>query len=325
MKKAMYIEILAMILLPLALLSFASQPSWAKYPEKPINLIMCWPPGGTMDVSLRPLAQAAGQSLGQLIVIEYRAGASGSVGMGLLKTKKPDGYTIGSTTEGSITQQHVSKVGYDITKDFTCIMQYVDVACGLVVRADSSWKTFQEFVDYAKANPGKIRYTSASPAGAPNLTMASLSKRFGIDWVNIPFAGGAPAVTALLGGHVEAFAATLGGCKSHILSGRLRLLAAFGEKPLPSFPDVPNLIELGFPVNFPVSYFLFGPKGLPVDILETLHQAFKKGLQDPDFIKACAMGESIITYRNPQEMAKHILQMNEDTKQIIRDLKMGKE
>jgi len=325
MKKWISIEMLGMILLSLAFLSFASQTSWAKYPEKPITIIMCWPPGGTMDVSMRPLAQAASQSIGQLMVIEYRAGASGSVGMGLLKTKKPDGYTIGVTSAGSVAQQHLSKVGYGITKDFTCIMQYADVAYGLVVRADSPWKTFQELVDYAKANPGKIRYTSASPAGSPALTMASLSKRFGIDWANIPFAGGAPALTALLGGHVEAYSATLGGCKSHILSGRLRLLAAFGEKRIPSFPDVPNINELGYPIMFPLGYYIFGPKGLSADILETLHQAFKKGLQDPEFIKSCGIGESIIIYRNPQEMTEHILQFNKEMEELIRDLKIGKE
>jgi len=322
MKERGSIEILRILLLSLALLSLGTQASWAKYPEKPINAVMCWPPGGTMDISFRPLAEAASKSIGQPILIEYRAGASGSVGMGLLKTKKPDGYTIGSTTEGSVTQQHVSKVGYDITKDFTCIMQYVDVACGLVVRADSPWKTFKELVDYAKANPGKVRYSSASPAGSPALTMASLSKQFGIDWTLIPFAGGAPAVTALLGGHVEAYSATLGGPKPHILSGRLRLLAAFGEKRAPSFPDVPALSELGFPVNFPVSYFIFGPKGLSAEILESLHQAFKKGLQDPDFINACAKGESIVTYRDPKEMADHILKLNASLKQILGDLKI---
>ena len=96
---------------------------------------MCWPPGGTMDISFRPLAQAASQNIGQLIAIEYRAGASGSVGMGLLKTKKPDGYTLGVTSAGSVAQQHLAKVGYDITKDFTCIMQYADVAYGLVAQA----------------------------------------------------------------------------------------------------------------------------------------------------------------------------------------------
>ena len=325
MKRWGSIEFLGVILLSLALLSLGTQASWAKYPEKPINVIMCWPPGGTMDISFRPLAEAASKSIGQPILIEYRAGASGSVGMGLLKTKKPDGYTIGSTTEGSVTQQHVSKVGYDITKDFTCIMQYVDVACGLVVRADSPWKTFKELVDYAKANPGKVRYSSASPAGSPALTMAALSKQFGIDWSLIPFAGGAPAVTALLGGHVEAYSATLGGPKPHILSGRLRLLAAFGEKRAPSFPDIPTINELGFPVNFPVSYFIFGPKGLSAEILESLHQAFKKGLQDPEFIKACERGESIIFYRSPKETAEHIFKLNENIKQILRELKMSKE
>ncbi len=325
MKKQRSIEILGILLLSLALFSLGSQASWAKYPEKPITVVMCWPPGGTMDISFRPLAEAASKSIGQSMLIEYRAGASGSVGMGLLKTKKPDGYTIGSTTEGSVTQQHVSKVGYDITKDFTCIMQYVDVACGLVVRADSPWKTFKDLVDYAKANPGKVRYSSASPGGSPALTMAALSKQFGIDWSLIPFAGGAPAVTALLGGHVEAYSATLGGPKPHILSGRLRLLAAFGEKRAPSFPDIPTINELGFPVNFPVSYFIFGPKGLSAEILESLHQAFKKGLQDPEFIKACERGESIIFYRSPKETTEHIFKLNENIKQILRELKMSKE
>ncbi len=325
MKRWIPIEMVGVILLSLALFSFGGQTSWAKYPEKPINLIMCWPPGGTMDISLRPLAQAASQSISQLIVIEYRAGASGSVGMGLLKTKRPDGYTIGVTSSSSVVQQHVSKVGYDITKDFTCIMQYADVAYGLVVRADSPWKTFKEFVDYTKANPGKVRYSSPGPAGSTFLTMAALSKHFGLDWTHIPFAGGAPALTALLGGHVEAYSATIGGCKSQILSGRLRLLAAFGEKRIPSFPDVPNINELGFRVKFPQAYYLFGPKGLSPEILEILHQAFKKGLQDPDFIKACATGESVIFYRNPREMTEHILQFNKEMEEMIRDLKMGKE
>ncbi len=314
-----------MILFSLALLSFGNPASWAKYPEKPINLIMCWPPGGTMDISLRPLAKAASQGIDQQIVIEYRAGASGSVGMGLLKTKKPDGYTIGVTSSSSVVQQHVAKVGYDITKDFTCIMQYVDVAYGLVVQADSPWKTFQEFVQFTKANPGKIRYSSPGPAGSTYLTMAALSKHYGIDWTHIPFAGGAPALTALLGGHVEAYSATIGGCKSQILAGRLRLLAAFGEKRIPSFPDIPNINELGFSVKFPQAYYIFGPKGLPSDILETLHQVFKKGLQDPEFIKACATGESVIIYRNPREMTEHILQFSKEMVEIIRDLKIKKE
>ncbi len=323
MKKSLYI--IGVILFSLTVLSLTTQTLWAKYPEKPITIIMAWPPGGSMDLTMRPLTQAASKNIGQPMTIEYRAGASGAVGVAFLKNKKPDGYTIGTTSDGSITQQYIAKVDYDMMQDFTQIMQYVEVVQGLVVRADSPWKTFQELVDYAKANPGKIRYSTASPAGPPALTMASLSKRFGIDWSIIPFAGGAPAVTALMGGHVEAFAATLGGARAHILSGRLRLLAAFGERRSPSFPDVPHLTELGYPVNFPISYWIFGPKGLSAEILETLHQAFKKGLQDQDFIKACSMGESIITYRNPRETTEYLHKLSQETKQIVRVLNMNKE
>jgi tripartite-type tricarboxylate transporter receptor subunit TctC len=248
--------------------------SWASYPEKPITLIVPFAPGGTTDMCIRPLSAAAKQIMGKPIALEYHAGGSGAVGMGILKNKKADGYTLGMTTQSCLIGQNMTKVPYDLLKDFNPIMQYADAAFGIVVLATSPWKTLKEFLDYAKANPKKIRHSSAGP-GTPNaLAMASLAKQFQIEWTHIPFEGAASALAALLGGHVEAYSTTMH-CKPHITAGRLRILTALGEQRIPSFPAVPTLQELGIPITASNFNALIGPRGLPAEILETIHQAFK--------------------------------------------------
>jgi tripartite-type tricarboxylate transporter receptor subunit TctC len=301
-----------------------SEVTWAKYPEKPILLIMCRPAGGGGDTPLRPLVNVASQVLGQPIAIEYHPGGSGAVGMGLLKVKKADGYTIAVTSVSSLIQQHLHKVPYDFVKDFTPIMQYSDSAYGIVVLSSSPWKTLKEFLDYAKANPGKIRYSSYGPGTTSYLIMASLAKQLKIEWDHIPFEGGPPALAALLGGHVDAYSSTMH-CKSHIMAGRLRLLASCGDERNPSFPDVPTLKELGFPVVAPAFYAIFGPRNLPADIVEIIHQAFKKGIQDPTFIKACGMVDQTIVYRGPKDAADYLKKLDGEIVEITRELKLKKQ
>jgi tripartite-type tricarboxylate transporter receptor subunit TctC len=197
-------------------------------------------------------------------------------------------------------------------------MQYADAAFGIVVLATSPWKTLKEFLDYAKANPKKIRHSSAGP-GTPNaLAMASLAKQFQIEWTHIPFEGAASALAALLGGHVEAYSTTMH-CKPHITAGRLRILTALGEQRIPSFPAVPTLQELGIPITASNFNALIGPRGLPPEILETIHQAFKKAMQDPAFIKVTDTIDMNRIYRSPQETGKYFLKLNED---VIEALKL---
>ncbi len=303
---------------------WVSPTSWAKYPDKPISFIMPWPAGGGTDISLRPLVKAASQIVGQPIVMEYHPGGSTAVGMGLLKVKKPDGYAIGMCSISSLINQLTRKVPYDLLKDFTPIMQYAEYTFGLVVMADSPWKTLKEFVDYAKANPGKIRYSSTGPGDPQSLVMSSLAKQNQIKWTHIPFEGGPPALTALMGGHVEAYSSTMH-CKPHILAGRIRLLATYGEKRLPSFPFVPTLRELGFPIVAPSFMIILGPKGISPEMVETVHQAFKKGMEDPDFINACGMVDHVVLYQNPKDTAKLLHQLYEELGGIVRELKLRKE
>jgi len=297
--------------------------SWAKFPEKPIVLIMPYPAGGGTDISMRPLVNAAGRVLEQQVVIEYHPGGSAAVGLGILKIRKPDGYTIGMTPSVALTNQYTRKVNYDLIKDFTPIMQYADYNYGLVVNSDSPWRTLRELTDYAKSNPGKVRFASTGPSDRQSLVMSSLAKQLGIHWIHIPFEGGPPALAALLGGHVEAYSTTMH-VKSQVASGRLRLLATYGEKRNPSFPDVPTLGELGFKTLSPTFMAIVGPKGIPPQIVETIHQAFKKGLEDPAFVKACEVVDHSIIYRSPAETAQLFNKVDDEVKNILEDLKLRK-
>ena len=299
---------------------------WAqqKYPTKPINFLIGFPAGGTTDVCARPLVLAASKILGQPFVIVNKPGGASAVAVATLKTEKPDGYTIGILGSGAVLSQHMRKVPYDTAKDFTPIMQYAVYLYGLVVKADSPWKTFQEFIEYAKNNPGKIRYSTAGPGSPQHLVMERLALKEKIKWTHIPFQGGGPAITALLGGHVEAASQTTE-WKAHVESGALRLLAVYGEKRMIDFPNVPTLLELGQGMTAASLISIAGPKGLSPQIVETLHGAFKKSIEDPDFIRVSRQLDQPLIYRSPEDLAKHLVQMNEEVGGLVRSLGLREE
>jgi len=295
-----------------------------KYPARPINFLIGYPAGGTTDICARPLATAAGKILGQPIVIVNKPGGASAVAVATLKTEKPDGYTIGILPSGAVLSQHMRKVPYDSARDFTPIMQYAVYLYGLVVQTESPWKTFKDFIDYAKANPGKIRYSTAGPGTPQHLVMERLALKEKIKWTHIPFEGGGPAIAALLGGHVEASSQTTE-WKKQVEAGRLRLLAVYGEKRMSDFPNVPTLLELGYDITAPSLICIVGPKGLSPQAVETLHAAFKKAMEDPDFIKIGHQVDQPALYRGPRDLGKHLVEMNEEVGTLIRDLGLRKE
>ena len=295
-----------------------------QYPSKPINFIIGYPAGGSTDVCARPLVSAASKILGQPIVVVNKPGGASAVAVATLKTEKPDGYTIGILPSGAVLSQHMRKVPYDSAVDFTPITQYAVYLYGLVVQTESPWKTFKEFIDYAKANPGKIRYSTAGPGTPQHLVMERLALKEKIKWTHIPFEGGPPAIAALMGGHVEASSQTTE-WKKQVEAGRLRLLAVYGEKRMRDFPNVPTLLELGYDIVAPSLICVVGPKGLSPQIVETLHASFKKAMEDPDFIKVSHQLDQPALYRGPQELAKHLVEMNEEMGALIRSLGLRKE
>jgi tripartite-type tricarboxylate transporter receptor subunit TctC len=299
-------------------------PAQEKYPSKPINFLIGYPAGGTTDVCARPLVAAAGKILGQPVVVVNKPGGASAVAVATLKTEKPDGYTIGILPSGAVLSQHMRKVPYDSAQDFTPIMQYAIYLYGLVVRADAPWNSFKEFIDFAKANPGKIRYSTAGPGTPQHLVMERLALKEKIKWTHIPFEGGGPAIAALLGNHVEASSQTTE-WKAHVEGGRLKLLAVYGEKRMADFPNVPTLLDLGQGITAPSLISIIGPRGLSPQVVETLHQAFKKAMEDPDFIKVGGQMDQPSLYRGPQDLAKYLVTMNEEVGTLIRSLGLRKE
>jgi tripartite-type tricarboxylate transporter receptor subunit TctC len=295
-----------------------------KYPTRPITFVMGYAPGGNSDITGRALADAASKILGQPVLVVNKPGGSTALSLTNLKNEKPDGYNIGIMATGGIVAQHLRKVAYDTDKDFSLIIQHANFQEGLVVRADSPWKSLREFIDYARSNPGKIRYSTSGPGSPSYLEMEQLSIAANIKMQHVPFEGSGPSIAALLGGHVDAICDNTA-FKPHVVQGRLRVLAAVHEKRLPFAPDVPTLQEAGYNVMQFSVLGVCGPKGLPKEIVNTLHNAFKMALEDPDYLKVVAMVDAIVIYRSPEELAKHIATMNNSIERLVVNLGLRKD
>jgi tripartite-type tricarboxylate transporter receptor subunit TctC len=293
--------------------------SWAQYPAKPINLTVGWGAGGITDVTARALSDAASKILGQPIVVINKPGGGSAVSLAFLKNEKPDGYSIGTLSSGGIITQHLLKAGYDATKDFTPIMGFAENIGGVAVQADSPWKTFKEFVLYAKNNPGKIKYGTPGVGSNHHLAMERLAMQEGIKWVHIPFKGGHPTITALLGGHVGA-AACSPDWVPQVKAGTLKLLSVYSSTRMPRFPDVPSWMDLGYNISVKITTSIIGPKGVPSAIVEKLHEAFKRSLDDANFKKALENYDMVVYYQDPQGLAKEINEYSEQWGKLIAQL-----
>lgn len=315
--------IVTVFLTPLLFFPFVNT-GWAQYPTKPITMVCGWGAGGATDISLRGISEAVSKILGQPVVVVNKAGGGSAVQLTFLKTQKPDGYTLGTMAGGGILGQHLHKANYDVTKDFTPIMLYGIFSHGVTVHSNAPWKTFKELVDYAKANPKKIKYTTPGAGSINHLAMEAFSQLEGVDWIHIPNNSDQEAISALLGGHVDV-AVTSSGFVPFEKSGRVRLLATYNPQKLPGYPNVPTWPEIGY--KFSVSSFLgvAGPKGLPKSIASQLYDAFKKAVDDPDFKKTMDSLDMRIICRNPEEMANDIEVTNELFKTMVQKLGLRKE
>jgi tripartite-type tricarboxylate transporter receptor subunit TctC len=242
----------------------------------------------------------------------------------LLKNEKPDGYTIGALATGPVAAQYLRKdVPYDIIKDFTPVIGVSDSQYGLAVRADAPWKTFKEFIDYAKSNPGKIRYSTAGPGGPQHLVMERLAEVEKIKWIHVPFEGAIPANTALLGGHVEANSSS-SEWKKQVEAGRQRLLAVYEANRNSDFPDVPTLKELGYDITALTIAAIMGPKGMDPLIVKKLHDAFKVAAATEIFKKTIRDAGMAPHYRSTEELSKFLPWLNEEMRSAIGKLDLQK-
>jgi len=267
------------------------------FPKRPINFYLPYPPGGSLDVLFRPIAEVVGKNLGQPVVTTNKPGASGVLMATMLKTMAPDGYNIGIVGTSLFILPAQQDVNYDTLKDFTYIAKLIGSEIGVVVRKDSPWKTFKEFVQYAKANPGKIKYGTSNPRGSLGISMIDVGMKEGIKWDMVPFSGGQEVVTALLGKHIDAMVEGPSEYIPQVDSGEFRLLALIGDQPSKLFPDIPTFKQLGYP-PYAMVLGLIGPAGMPKDVTAILSDAFKKALSDPDVQKNLAQWKSPVIYED---------------------------
>ena len=268
----------AALVLPLALPSLANAQA---FPSKPITLIVPWPAGGSTDRHLRALAEIASKNLGQTIAVENRPGGGGTTGPGTMAlTAKPDGYTIAQYPMGMLRVPHMQKVQWDPLKDFTFIIGVSGYTFGFTVRSDSPYKTFNEYVEAARKEPGKIDYGSTGIGTSPHLLMEELAGNAKISLNHVPFKGNADLTQALLGGHVMAMSDATGWDK-FVDGGQMRLLVTFGDQRTRRWPNVPTAKDLGYNVVSTSPYGFVGPKGMDPAVVKTLHGAFKKAMEDP--------------------------------------------
>ncbi|CAM4027341.1 ABC transporter substrate-binding protein [Bordetella tumbae] len=290
------------------------------FPTKPITLIVPFPAGGSTDRHLRAVAMEASKSLGQNVVVENRPGAGGTMAPGnMARSAKPDGYTISLYPLGMLRMPYMHKTDWDPIKDFTFIVGLSGYTFGFTVRADSPFKTFNDYIAAARAKPGAIDYGSTGVGSSPHLLMEELAINAKVKLTHVPFKGNADMQQALLGGHVMA-QSDASGWDQFVDSGKMRLLVTFGEKRTTRWPDVPTAEELGYGVTSTSPYGLAGPKGMDPAVVKKLHDAFKTALFSAQSMEIMKQLNQEPVYRNSDDYREWAIATYAKDKTLIEHL-----
>jgi tripartite-type tricarboxylate transporter receptor subunit TctC len=274
------------------------------FPNKPITLIVPWPAGGSTDRHLRAIADIAGKHLGQNVVVQNQPGGGGTLGPGnMALNAKPDGYTIAQFPMGMLRIPHMQKTAWHPINDFSFIMGVSGYTFGFVVKSDSPYKSFAEYMEAARKAPGKIDYGSTGTGTSPHLLIEEIADAAKVQLNHVPFKGNADLMTAVLGGHVMAGSDATGWDK-YIDGGQMRLLATFGEKRTKRWPNVPTAKDLGYNVVGNSPYGFVGPKGMDPAVMKILHDAFKKAMDDPKHLEVLDQLNQDLWYRSGEDYAK---------------------
>ncbi len=286
------------------------------FPERAVTLIVPYSAGGATDVAMRGLADAAGRQLGQRVIVDNRGGAGGTLGPASMVNARSDGYLISQMPITVFRMPYMTKTNFDPLTDFTWIIHVSGYTFGVAVRADSPWKTWQDFIAYAKANPGKVTYSTPGHGTSLHITMEEIATREGIKWLQVPYKGAADALVALRGGHVTAMAdSTTWG--EMVDAGQLRLLVTWGENRTRRWPTVPTLKDLGYGIVSNSPYGIAGPKGMDPKVVKVLHDAFRKAMDDPAYQKVLERLDQDNVYLGSDDYAKLVRQINDEQKAVV--------
>ncbi len=291
------------------------------YPAKPVTFLCPWPPGGTADSTMRVLCAEAAKVLGRPIVFENRAGAAGMIGTAALLAARPDGYTIGQIPLSVTRFSQLGTLKYDPLRDISFIARANGQTFGIAALSESKWKSLKELVAHAKENPGKVTYSHSGVAGQTHVGMEEFAMKAGIQLNNIPYKGGSEALQALLGGHVDLLADSSSWAPL-VESGRLRLLATWGEKRVPRFSSTPTLKESGYDVVVEAPNGIGAPRGLEPQVHAKLREAFRQAVLSAEFKKACDRIDSAVMYQDADDYRRYVEASYAHETELIRRLKL---
>lgn len=284
----------------------AAQPAW---PQRPLRLIVPFPPGGGTDITSRLVAEKLGSVTGWTVVVDNRAGAAGNIGMDAVAKAAPDGYTIGmgQASNLAINPSLYAKMPYDALKDFTPIVQVAAQPVVLVVRQDSEWRTLQDLVKAAKTKPGAYGVAQAGSGTVGHLAGELLARQAGIQLLQVPYKGAGQAMTDLLGGQVPLYFGSSGSVMAQLAAGKVRALCVTSSQRLPALPSVPTVAEQGYP-GFEASTWLglVGPAGMPQEIVSRLNAEVVKQVARKDVQDKLASEGSLAVTGTPAQFAEFI-------------------
>jgi tripartite-type tricarboxylate transporter receptor subunit TctC len=298
----------------------------AQYPERPITMIVPFPPGGLADTVARPVAEAMTTALKQPVVIENKSGAGGAIGMSFVAKSKPDGYTLLMGLSSLVVLPEADRIlgraqMFEVDQ-LKPIARFTADPTVLAVRADAPWKTYQEFIGDAKSKPDKYTYGSSGNYGTMHVPMAMLMNGTGGKMLHVPYTGAGPAIVGLLGGQVDALATGPATIVQHVQAGKVRVLAHWGDARLASLPDVPSLKELGVPIDYAQWSGLFVPADTPAPIVEKLREAAKAAANDPKVRSVLQNAGSPILYQDAPDFARYVSTDANKMTEVVR--KIGK-
>ena len=311
--------------LAIILIAGSVVPAAAQYPERALTIVAAYPAGGMVDIVARPLAEGMKKKFPKGVAVLNRPGGGGSVGMAEVAQAKPDGYTvILAPVSTLVIHPQLNELPYKTPDDYQPIINTIAFFPLLVVRDDAPWKTVHEFVNAAKANPGKFRVGSPGEGTGSHLSLEQLGAAAGFKVTHVPFSGWGESSPALLGGHVEAVVAQPGEVKPLVEGKKLRTLVVFQPKRHEAFPSTPTAKELGWEAGLGTWFVLTAPKGTPPAVVQYLHDAAKASMEEPTFVNLMKTRAVDLDYKNGEKARADLWQEHKTYGDILRRLGMIK-
>lgn len=290
-----------------------------RFPSRPVTLWVPWPPGGATDLQMRLLAELAARHLGQKVVVENRPGAGGTLAMPVLQQAAPDGYTIAQMPQPVFRAPLLQKLLWDPIRDTTPIVQVSGVTFGMVVPANSPFRTVEDVFAYARSKPEELTVATNGVGTTPHIVLDDLFARRGLTWLHVPYKGTAEQMIAVSSGQVMV-GVNSNGFAPFVDNGKLRLLATFGENRTRRYPSVPTLRELGYGVVATSPYGLAGPRGVPPEVVKVLHDAFRLAMNEPQHLAELERYDQELAYLNTEDYGRAMREAYASEKRIVERL-----